>query len=158
MSDSQPPGLVLTLDAISPYAHHALATQAAAIRQAVVRAQVRDHSANHLQLHLHLPTVLYRCQDPNGSAKLAADSSVVLLGCFVVVAVATPAALTSGRCVRRRICGRYDAMTTPPAKMRLIMSPRPVDSSVGVPRMTPHAQQHRNSGSASLRKRTIKGG
>jgi len=38
------------------------------------------------------------------------------------------------------------------------MSPRPVDSSVGVPRMTRHVRQRRSSESASLRKRMIKDG
>jgi hypothetical protein len=53
------------------------------------------------------------------------------LYCFAAVAVsavAVTAALTSRRLVRRRVCGRYDATRTPPAKTRLIMSPRPVDS------------------------------
>jgi hypothetical protein len=165
MSDLLPPGQVLTLDAVFPYAPHALATLAVAIRQAVVRAQVLDHSVNHLRRHLHLPTVLYRSQYPIGSAKPAADSSVVSPGCFVAVAVsvvAILAALTSGRRVPRRICGRYDATRTPPAKTRHLMSPRPVDSSVGVPRMKPHVRhpQERNSESALLRKRRrwIKGG
>ena len=159
MPDSRPPRPVLTLDAFFPYAIRALATSAAAIRQAVERAQVRDRSANHLRPHLHLPTVLYRSQYPNGSAKLVAGSSVVLPGCSVAVAI--PAALTSGRRVRRRICGWYDATRTLLAKTRLIMSLRPVDSSVGVPHMTVlvrHPQQHRSSESALFKKRRIKGG
>src|SRR6266478_1601126 len=126
---------VPTLDAVFLYAPHAFAMQAAAIQQAVALAQVQGHLPNCLRPRLHLLAVLYRSQHPSGSAKAVADSLVVLLGCFVVVAVsavAIPAPLTSGRHARRRICGRYDATRTPPAKMSLIMSPRPVGSSVGV--------------------------
>lgn len=169
-SDSRPPRPprpVVTLYVVFPCGPHALARQVAAIRPAAVREQVRDHSANRLQPRSHLPAVPYRFQQPSTSAEVF---SAALLGCSVEVAasaVVIPAAPRSGRRARRRICGPYDATWTQTAKMGLLLSHRPVDSSVGV-RMTHrdhrhrhfHHHQHQKSSESALprKRRRTKGG
>lgn len=115
------------MDAAFPYAPHAFTTSAAAI-QAVVRAQVRGRSANHLRSHLRLPTVLCRSQYALPFGLFRGDGH------------------SSGeRRVWRQICGRYDMTRTLLVKTRLIMSLRPVDFSVGIPRMSLHVRNPRQA-------------